>query len=283
MKSLIKSLAGQCLFRTGIYRQFYRGRAIIALFHRIDDDRPDDPLCCSQQDFDRFCRFFRKYFTVVPLSVLLDRLERGSDVSGLLAITFDDGYLDNAVLAAPILRKYELPACFFITPGFLSSGCDAPWDVARGVRSKWMDWDQVRELSAQGFEIGAHTMTHVDLGQVVGEAARWEIAESKRELERVLQKPVDLFAYPFGGLHQCTESNRSLVRSAGFRCCLSAHGGVVGEAADPFWLLRTTLAPQWFRSPYQFGLEMMLEPITVRPTVVPAPVPEGATSARSAL
>lgn len=271
MKAFLKILAGQCLFRVGAYRYFSKGRAVIALFHRIDDNSPDDSLCCSQRDFDKFCRFFRKYYTVIPLSDLLEKLERREDVSGLLSITFDDGYLDNATLAAPILKKYGLPACFFVTPGFLNTGCDAPWDAERGVRSEWMSWEQVRELADQGFEIGAHTMTHVDLGQVEGAAARWEIDESRRQLEGVLQKPVDLFAYPFGGANQCSRSNRNHIRNAQFRCCLSAYGGVVHNAADPFQLERTSITPQWFRSPYQFGLEMMLKKIPAQSASIGEP------------
>lgn len=257
MSAYLKTIIGWLLFKSGLYRFFYRGRAVITLFHRIDDDRVSDSLCCSQRDFRRFCKFFKRYFKVVSLSELLDKMERGEDISRHLVITFDDGYRDNATLAAPILKEYGLPACFFVSSGFLDSGTNAPWDTDRGIRSEWMDWDQVRALARDGFEIGAHTINHIDLGEVTGEAARHEIVESKRRLEEVLETRIDLFSYPFGGVEQCAESNRVEVQRAGFRCCTSAYGGLVPIGEDPFRLQRAPVNTTWHQTPYQYGVELI--------------------------
>jgi hypothetical protein len=45
---------------------------------------------------------------------------------------------------------------------------------------------------------------------------------------------VDLFAYPYGGRNNITNSNRALVKAARFRCCCSNFGGVNGPDTDPF-------------------------------------------------
>jgi len=252
-----KIILGRLAFATGVYRAFFRRRAIIALFHRVDDALPDNPISCTRSAFETYCDFFRRHFRVVSLERLLEALARGEDVSRMLVITFDDGYADNREVAAVELARRGLPACFFIATEFIESARVPPWDQELGVRSRWMGWADVRALAEHGFEIGAHTMNHVDLGVVCGVAAEQEIAGSGRRLASQLGAAPPFFSYPFGRPDQITPANRDLVRAAGFACCLSAFGGSVRPGNDPFDLRRVPVSP-WFQSPYQFGFETML-------------------------
>jgi peptidoglycan/xylan/chitin deacetylase (PgdA/CDA1 family) len=250
----LKSLLGFFAFRLGLHRVLLRRKALIVLFHRVDDRHASDEISCSVEKFDRFCAFFRRYFVVVPLSVLVDKLRRGEDISRHLVITFDDGYLDNHEVAAPRLQRQRLPACFFIATDFIGSNRVPWWDREAGIVSEWMNWDQVRALAAQGFEIGAHTCNHVDLGVVAGEEARREITESGARLSAEIGARVALFSYPYGRKHQITETNRQLVRDAGYECCMSAYGGDVTPEAS-FYDLRRMPVAQWHLTAYQFGFE----------------------------
>jgi peptidoglycan/xylan/chitin deacetylase (PgdA/CDA1 family) len=192
------------------------------------------------------------------LRSLVDRLERGDTLDRHLAITFDDGYRDNFENAAPILERLSLPATFFIVSQWIGSDVVPWWDRELGVRHPWMTWDQARELRRRGFDIGAHTRTHANLGEVRGDVAREEIAGARRELERQFGEAVDLFAYPYGAKNQMTPENLELVRAAGFRCCCSCYGGLTTAGTDPFRLLRVPITP-WYASPHQFGLELAFE------------------------
>jgi peptidoglycan/xylan/chitin deacetylase (PgdA/CDA1 family) len=252
----LTGLLGRVGYTLGVHRVAFRDRALVVLFHRVDDRYGHNAISCTVGAFEAYCRFFRAHFDVVPLSHLLDLLEAGRPVGGKLVITFDDGYLDNATTAGPILRASGLPASFFIATEFIGSRRVPWWDEEVGIQSEWMSWDQVRGLAAQGFEIGSHTLNHVDLGVVQGEEAWTEITRSGERLESELGRPVSLFSYPYGRRHQITEANRELVRKAGYRCCLSAYGGAVGGAGDPFDLKRLAVSP-WFRSPSQFGFEVL--------------------------
>ncbi len=253
----LKVWLGRLAFATGLHRLFFRRRALIALFHRVDDALPDNPISCTRSEFEQYCDFFRKHFRVVSLGRLLEALDRGEDVSRMLVVTFDDGYADNARAAAVELERRGLPACFFIATEFIESTRVPPWDAERGIPSRWMTWDEVRRLAARGFELGAHTMNHVDLGVVRGPQAALEIEGSRKRLARELGRPPAFFSYPFGRPDQITEENRELVRAAGFACCVSAFGGTVRPGSDPFHIRRTPVSP-WHLSPYQFGLEAML-------------------------
>ncbi len=256
MSRHIKAVLGFIVFGLGLHRVLFRGKAVIVLFHRVDDRYASDAISCSVDKFDQFCTFFRRYFEVVPLTVLVDKVRRGEDVSRHLVVTFDDGYRDNHVVAAPRLKRDALPACFFIATDFIESDRVPWWDRDAGIESEWMSWEQVRDLSAQGFELGAHTCNHVDLGVVTGDEARHEIADSGERLTTETGSRVSLFSYPYGRQHQITEANRQTVRDAGYACCLSAYGGNVTPESSPYELRRIPVS-QWHLNAYQFGFEAM--------------------------
>lgn len=256
MRRQIKHVLGLAAYRSGWYRRRLQDRAIVVLFHRVDDRLAGNPISCTVAEFTACCEFFRRYFTVVGLSALLQKLEHGEDVSGHLAITFDDGYKDNFAVAAPVLRRFGLPACFFIATNFIGSHNIPWWDAERAIVPEWMTWRDVQELQAQGFELGAHTQNHVDLGVIQGAEAEAEITGARQRLLTETGTLVQCFSYPYGRVNQITPTNREAVRQTGYSCCLSAYGGVVRSTSDRFDIKRIPFSP-WYISPYQFGFEAL--------------------------
>jgi len=256
MKRIIKSLLGFLFFRSGLYSRFFRNKTVIVLFHRVNDALKGNPISITESEFTAFCIFFQKYFIVISLSELLEKLKQNKDLGRHLVITFDDGYKDNHDLVAIELKKRNLPACFFISTNFIGSNNVPLWDKVLSIQSEWMNWDDVRSLHAQGFEIGAHTMNHVDLGSLSGKIAADEITGSMKRLNRELKSKVRYFSYPFGSTNHLLEENRERVRQAGFSCCLSALGGTTNSDTDPFYMKRVPIST-WYISPYQFAFEVM--------------------------
>lgn len=270
LKRRVKHHLGQIMYRTGAYRSRLADRAVIVLFHRVDDRLEGDPISCTEAEFRGFCAFFKRYFNVISFGELLDKIDTGRPVGGDLVITFDDGYRDNRITAAPILKEFGLPACFYIATGYIGTERVPWWDEKLAFRPEWMSWDEVRELGELGFELGAHTVNHVDLGSVSNEVAYREINESRARLAEEVGRPVDLFSYPYGRVYQITEDARQMVRDAGFTCCVSAFGGYVTGREDLFELRRTPISP-WYLTPYQFGFELLTEP---GETALPGPPPD---------
>ena len=254
----IKKAIGYGLFKTGAYNLLFKNKAVVLLFHRVDDNLADKKLTCTSKMFADICEFCKQHFNVITLTELINKLNTEQDISGDLVITFDDGYLDNYEIAAPILKKLDLPACFFIATDFIGSNHTTWWDKQDGVTSIWMDWDQVRQLRSWGFEVAAHTKNHVDLGKVTGDEALEEIRGSKERLEKELSEQIDLFCYPYGRKEQITEENRQLVKDLGFICCPSAYGGLVTNNTDPFRMLRMPV-DNYYQSSWEFGLEILRE------------------------
>ena len=96
---------------------------------------PESAPGAALRGFRKQLRLLRRASTVVPLQQALADLSAGRPLPPrAVALTFDDGYADNAVIAAPLLREQGLPATFFLVTGFLSGTTRAWWeDLAWGV------------------------------------------------------------------------------------------------------------------------------------------------------
>jgi peptidoglycan/xylan/chitin deacetylase (PgdA/CDA1 family) len=256
-KKSLKKVAGRIAGATGIFRRSFRSKMFIVAFHRVNDRLASDGLTLNGRAFAAFCDFFAQYFTVVPLSEQVNGCRQGRAMGGTLSITFDDGYVDNYEVAAPILAARRLPASLLVSSAFIGSDFVAPWDRALHEPPRWMSWQQLRELMQQGFEIGSHTHTHINLATTDPELVRSDILESRRVLEQELGRPARLFAYPFGSRDSISELSRRIVREAGFECCVACFGGANYGIADPFYLNRIGIA-EWFATPEQFGLEILM-------------------------
>ena len=86
----------------------------------------------------------------------------------------------------------------------------------------------VDELLALGdgdlIEIGAHTVTHPVLPAFDARTQEQEVRDSKAACERVLGRPVQAFAYPYGRYGAQTVA---LVRDAGFACACTSDADLV--------------------------------------------------------
>lgn len=254
-KAQAKSVVGHAAGITGIYTRNFGSKMTIVAFHRVRGDIPEDGLTCGAAKFKEFCQFFRRYFRVVPLSEQVANYRSGVNMGGTLSITFDDGYLDNFEVAAPILRDLGLPATFFVATGFIGTSIRAAWDEALPVHPNWMQWDHLRILAGEGFDIGCHTDGHIDLGAASPETVRTDIELSKQKLQDRVGVEARLFAYPFGGREHMCDTSRKVIQEAGFDCCASCYGGANTPTEDPFYLRRVPIS-SWFITPNQFGFEL---------------------------
>lgn len=113
-----------------------RGRLSVLIFHRVlEEPDPMDPDVPVAAEFERRMGWVRDWFNVLPLGSAVERLFDGSLPSRAMAITFDDGYADNELVAAPILSRLGLSATFFVSTGYLDGGCMWNDRVIESMRS----------------------------------------------------------------------------------------------------------------------------------------------------
>lgn len=145
-----------------------------------------------------------------------------------VAISFDDGYLDNLEVAASILCELELPFTVFVTSEFVRRG-----------KPGFMSPSALRTLAGlPGARIGAHGANHVALTHCDDTSLRNELETSRSYLEDVLGREVRALAYPFGAADRRV---RDAALAAGYRLGACSRAGINPPARDPLLLARTEI------------------------------------------
>ena len=128
----------------------------------------------------------------------------------IIGLSFDDGYESVFTNAFPILQEFGFTGTVFMPSDFI--GKWNSWDVILGwIRFRHLDLEQLKILEKHGWEIGAHSKTHLDLVSLSEDENREEIICSKRDLEQHFS--VSGFAYPFS---RNNSKIRKIVENVGF-------------------------------------------------------------------
>jgi len=184
-------------------------------------------------------------FQFVTVAELAELADGRRPPPGRIALSFDDGMDDNYEVVLPILQEYGLTATFYVATGLI--GKPNPW-MAPDSGIRMMTVSELEALVAEGFEIGAHTVTHPDLSQLDIESCLHEVRESRRMLEEALGVRVRTFAYPFCHYGPAAVS---AVAAAGFEAAVTCGTGagtwdryelprtiVTGKDGMPIFLLK---------------------------------------------
>jgi peptidoglycan/xylan/chitin deacetylase (PgdA/CDA1 family) len=108
-----------------------------------------------------------------------------------VCITFDDGCETDLIAAAPVLREFGFNATFYLTVGFLGT-------------PGYLNTTQVRDLDAQGFQIGCHSMTHPYLPDLTEPELKREVVDAKLQIEKIVGHSIEHFSCPGGRYDQRT-------------------------------------------------------------------------------
>ena len=155
-------------------------------------------------------------WNVVSTTQVVDWVTGGTPLrEKVLAIHFDNGWSDTAMVALPILCEFGMAAtCFTITDGVEAASESRSIPVrtlTEGVTKKpFMTWDQVQELIGADWEIGAHTATHCKVAEKHAaegdEGVVSEVQTSNDIFKRRLGFVPDHFAYPSGSRNDRTDA-----------------------------------------------------------------------------
>ncbi len=110
---LLKSI----LFKLGFGKLLLKDRygERILLFHGIDriGETRFNSRFISKVFFEEFIKYITTHYNVLSLDDFYQKKFKKNTLN--IAITFDDGYMNNYTYAVPVLEKYNVPACFYIT------------------------------------------------------------------------------------------------------------------------------------------------------------------------
>jgi len=170
-------------------------RAILT-YHSIDDSR--SPVSVGPDAFARHVEWLAS--GVVPVLPLAELAGAAPDRDAV-AVTFDDGFVNFAERAWPLLRDAQLPVTLFVAT--MCVGGTNAWGgiEERGIPTlPLLAWDALRELAGEGLALGSHSRTHARLTDVSDERLRDELVGSAEDIEtRTGARPAAV-CYPYGDL-----------------------------------------------------------------------------------
>jgi peptidoglycan/xylan/chitin deacetylase (PgdA/CDA1 family) len=209
----------------------------ILFYHRVSDD--DDALAVSPRRFRQQMELLAaESYEVIDLASAVDLLDRGLSPPRVVALNFDDGFRDVAENALPVLERLGFRATVFLPTGVIDGTASFAWYERQ---PPLLGWDEVVELDRAGtLSFEAHTVTHPNLLLLHDPASRYEIAQSKLDLETKLGRPVEAFCYPAGLFG---ERERRFVAESGFRAAVSCEPGVNLPGEDLLTLRRRQIDP----------------------------------------
>lgn len=183
------------------------------------------------KDFEKQMQWFSKNnwtsYTITELTKL-DEIPEKSFV-----VTFDDGFEDNYTNAFPILKKYSIKATIYLVPTQTTNH----WEKNNTSSiSKLLSKEQIIKMQNSGLiEFGSHTLSHVNLSTIDNTQLEKEINDSKKEVEALIEKECEAFAYPYGKFDDLIVD---VVKEAGYKNATVVKRGLFEKDDDIFTIKR---------------------------------------------
>ena len=161
----------------------------VFMMHSIGDDR--HKLSISKEYFNEFIR------KVKNKRIL--HLGEWDNKNDFICLTFDDVADSFYYNAFPVLKQYGIPFTIFVSCELLD-------------KEKYITTEMLKEMSSNELcTVGSHGLHHSMFVEFSKEEAIRELSESKTYLETIVNKPVTLFAFPYGSYYACGFSGKKRV------------------------------------------------------------------------
>lgn len=212
----------------------------ILLYHSVGDIDLRDELGIrvDKSKFFKQMRFLKENsYKVWQLGDAIDHIKSKSLIpEKVIVITFDDGYKDNVLNAAPVLDKFSFKATFFVTTEYIGKTKTSP-------KREWQNWEcmdkaDLRDLVGMGHEVGSHSMHHLNLCDLSPERLSRELKDSGEELTHLSDREINIFSYPYGNFN---DEVVKAVRLQGYKAACTTIDGLNDSSTDPYKLKRTEI------------------------------------------
>ena len=196
----------------------------ILLYHHIGYSlEAENEYYVSPETFDQQMNLLYQWgYRTISVELLLRAITQGAELPPKpIILTFDDGSKTTYTTTLPIMQRYGFTGTAYIVYYYV------------GI-TNYMNAEEIRALHAAGWEIGSHSLSHVDL-TTRPDRQENEIVQSRRQLESLLGVPVLSFAYPFGAYD---DSSLGYVRFAGYIAAMGLGNESVQGTNNLFYLYR---------------------------------------------
>jgi peptidoglycan/xylan/chitin deacetylase (PgdA/CDA1 family) len=252
----------------------------VFMYHHINR-HAGDLVTLTPEGFENHLRFLlEKGLQTIFLDELLEYLRGGKRFTRpAVALTFDDGHLDNWVYAFPLLKKYGVKATIFVVTSWMTEGAPrVSWDpdgtpeqdlppipnhregkemAAAGDYEGGLRWEEARRMEESGLiDIQSHTHLHQDyffcnnnrllLNPLKKDALVLDMEKSKTLIEARLNKPCRFLSWPWGKYDFLAIE---LAKGLGFEALATTEKGVNFPGSDECSIKRVVTASgerKWF-------------------------------------
>jgi peptidoglycan/xylan/chitin deacetylase (PgdA/CDA1 family) len=196
----------------------------ILLYHHIGYSlEAENEYYVSPETFDRQMNLLYQWgYRTISVELLARAITQGAELPPKpILLTFDDGSKTTYTTTLPIMQRYGFTGTAYIVYYYV------------GI-TNYMNAEEIRALHAAGWEIGSHSLRHIDL-TTRPDRQEDEIVGSRRQLESLLGVPVLSFAYPFGAYD---DSSLGYVRFAGYVAAMGLGNESMQGGNNLFYLYR---------------------------------------------
>ncbi len=154
------------------------------------------------------------------------------------SITYDEGceaLLDHAL---PVHREFGVPGHVALVASQIGVPRNVPGSSYDGMMI--LSKEQIYSLCAEGWGVSCHSMTHA---AITSESAHYEVVESRKVLEDVLEIPVTMFCVP--GSNESYPAAHAVAQKAGYKSILTIYDDVNTIETDLFRLCRCPLHTEY--------------------------------------
>ncbi len=207
------------------------GQVNTFIYHRFDEQRYPSTNISSDIFRQQLDYLKENSIEVISLERISQLLESGQSLpEHAAALCADDAYRSFYDVAMPLLRRYGYPVTLFVNTDAVG-------------KNGYLGWTELKELVAEGVEIGNHTATHAYLVEAEqGETfVQWrkriknDILSAQDAFEQNLGIKPTLFAYTFG---EYSEEVIKIVRELGFSAAYAQQSGVIHDLHPRYTLPR---------------------------------------------
>ncbi len=209
----------------------YAGQVNSFIYHRFGETRyPSTNI--SADVFTQQLEYVKAQgIEVISLAEVVKRLNSGKDLpEHAVSFCVDDAFRSLYDVGMPIIRKYGIPLTLFVNTAAVGT-------------SGYLNWTELKELLAEGVEIGNHTDTHAYLVELKpGETpqqwnkrVREDILRAQKLFEKHLGIKPTLFAYPYG---EYSPAVVAIIKKLGFTAAFAQQSGVIYSADNLYNLPR---------------------------------------------
>jgi peptidoglycan/xylan/chitin deacetylase (PgdA/CDA1 family) len=196
----------------------------ILLYHHIGYALdPESVYYVTPERFDQQMNLLYQWgYKTISVELLSRAITQGAELPPKpVILTFDDGSKTTYTTALPIMQRYGFTGTSYIVYYYV------------GITNH-MNVDEIRALYAAGWEIGSHSLSHIDL-TTRPDRQEDEIVQSRRQLASLVGVPILSFAYPFGAND---ESSLGYVRFADYLAAVGLGNDTLQREENLFYLYR---------------------------------------------